>query len=169
MSALFVRKYGILFEFPPKLSFQGGSVYVNDDNIEFNPQAMKENIPEEFTSMFDFAQLVLSKDFVDVLYSGEMYQKGSVAVYKNNEYTITIDLSKGMFKEFEKKDSFKLKFNSYKSFNNVARIPSNVLFTAEKTKFKCVCELNKSSNISSPDLKKISGINNNDSTSSGQD
>ena len=168
MSALFVRKYGILFEFPPKLSFQGGSVYVNDDNIEFNPQAMKENIPEEFTSMFDFAQLVLSKDFVNVLLSGEMYKKGSVAVYKNNEYTISIDLKKGMFKEFEKKDYFDLKINAYKSFNNISQIPSNVLFLAEKTKFKCVCELNKSSKISSLDLQKISGINNNDSEGSGQ-
>ena len=168
MSALYVRKYGILFEFPPKLSFQGGSVYVNDDIIQFNPKAMEENIPEEFTSMFDFAKLVLSKDFITMLFSGTISQKGNNVIYKNSEYTITIDTKTGMFKEFEKKDSFNLKISSYKNFNEIANVPSKVTFTAKKTSFSCLCDLNKLSKVSTTDLQKISGINNNDSESTGQ-
>ena len=167
MSVLFARKYGALFEFPPKLSFQGGSAYVNDNIIEFNPQAMKDNIPKEFISMFDFAKLVLSKDFIKMLFSCKTSQKGNIAIYMNDEYTITIDLKKGMFKEFIKKDSFDLKFNLYKTFGNISQIPSSVSFIAEKTNFKCVCDLNKSSNLTTTDLQKfLRQID--DSKSSGQ-
>jgi len=168
MTVLFARKYGMLFEFPPKLSFQGGSVYVND-NIEFYPQAMEENIPEDFTSMFDFAKLVLSKDFINLLLSSDMKQKGKEVIYQNNDYIIKIDSDSGMFKEFVQKNSFSLKFNSYKPFNNISKIPSKATFTAEKTGFKCVCDLTKSSNVSLPDLQKFIRQTNDDSESSGQD
>lgn len=168
MSVLFARKYGMLFEFPPKLSFQGGSVYIND-NIEFYPQAMEENIPEDFTSMFDFAKLILSKDFITLLFSSDMKQKGKEIIYQNNEYTIKIDSASGMFKEFIKTNSFDLKFNSYKTFNNISKIPSKATFIAEKNGFKCVCDLTKSSNVSLPDLQKFIGQTNDDSKSTGQD
>ncbi len=169
MTVLFTRKFGLFFEFPPKLSFQGGSVLVNDKTIEFNPQAMKENIPEEFNSMFDFAQILLSKNFVDLIFSSKMSQKGDIITCEYDDYVIKIDSSKGMFKEFIKKDLFNLKFNTYKSFNNISKIPSNVTFVADGTKFKCICDLNKTSNISMIDLQKFYRINNNDSQSSGQD
>ena len=168
MTALFTRNFGLLFEFPPKLSFQGGSVYVKEDNIEFNPQAMKENIPEEFCSMFDFAKIVLSKEFLNLIFSSDMSQKGNEIIYNTDEYTIKIDSKTGMFKEFIKKDSFILKFNSYKSFNDISKIPLKATFTASKTKFKCICDLNNASNISTTDLKKFIGTNEDDSQSSGQ-
>ena len=169
MTVLFTRKFGLLFEFPPKLSFQGGSVYIDNDKIEFNPQAMKENIPEEFSSMFDFAKIILSKDFINLIFSSNISQKGNIIIYDNKDYTIKIDSKAGMFKEFIKKDSFNLKFNSYKPYNDISKVPLNATFTADKTKFKCVCDLQKISKISMTDLQKFSGINNDDSKSSGQD
>ncbi len=168
MSVLFARKFGMLFEFPPKLSFQGGSVYVNDD-IEFYPQAMEENIPEEFTSMFDFAKIVLSNDFVSLIFSSQMQQKGKDVIYNNGDYTIKVDSGSGMFKEFIKKDSFSLTLNSYKDFNNISRIPSKATFIAEKTGFKCICDLTKSSTASVPDLQKFVRQTDDDSNSTGQD
>ncbi|MCR4662456.1 MAG: tetratricopeptide repeat protein [Endomicrobiaceae bacterium] len=169
MSVLFARKYGAIFEFPPKLSFQGGSVYVNDDKIEFCPQAIKENIPEDFVSMFDFAKLVLSKDFIKMLLSCETSQKGKTVIFQNNDYTIKIDSKTGMFSEFIKKDLFDLKLNTYKPFNSISKIPSNITFVAEKNNFKCICNLNKTSNVTTPDLQKFLRQNSDDSQSTGQD
>lgn len=168
MTVLFTRKFGLLFEFPPKLSFQGGSVYVKENDIEFNPRAMKENIPDEFFSMFDFAKIVLSKDFINLIFSSKMSQNGKIVIYDNGDYTIKIDSNAGMFKEFIKKESFNLKFNTYKAFNNISKIPLSAVFTANKTNFKCICDLQKTSNISTTDLQKFSWINKNDSESSSQ-
>ena len=168
MTASFTRNFGLLFEFPPKLSFQGGSVYVKEDNIEFNPQAMKENIPEEFCSMFDFAKIVLSKEFLNLIFSSDMSQKGNEIIYNTDEYIIKIDSKTGMFKDFIKKDSFSLKFGSYKPFNDISKIPLKATFIASKTNFKCVCDLKTTSNISTTDLKKFIGTNKDDNQSSGQ-
>ena len=168
MSVLFSRKNGMLFEFPPKLSFQGGKVFVNDEKIEFNPQVIKDNIPEEFASMFDFAKIILSKDFVNLIFSSEMSEKGKELICKNDDYTIKIDSKVGMFKEFIKKDSFSLKFNTYKTFNNISKIPSSATFVANKTNFKCICNLSKSLVLTITDLQKFFEINNNDSKSTGQ-
>ncbi len=168
MSVLFTRKFGLFFEFPPKLSFQGGSVFIDENNIEFNPQAMKDNIPEEFTSMFDFAKIILSKNFINLIFASKISQKGKIIVYENDDYIIKIDSNVGMFKEFIKKDSFDLKFNTYKTFNNISKIPSNVTFIANKTSFKCICDLKTTSNISTTDVKKFFKANNDDSESSGQ-
>ena len=166
----FARNMGINFEFPPKLSFQGGSVFVSEDTVEFSPQAMKENIPEEFMSMFDFAKLILSNKFVTKLMSSAKSQKGSDVIYKSDDgYTIKIDSKSGMFKEFSKEKSFILKLDSYKVFNTIAKIPSKATFEAEQTRFKSVCNLNKSSLLSTPEIQKLLRQSKNDSESSGQD
>ena len=141
----------------------------HEKNLNNLNQAMEENIPEDFTSMFDFAKLILSKDFITLLFSSDMKQKGKEIIYQNNEYTIKIDSASGMFKEFIKTNSFDLKFNSYKTFNNISKIPSKATFIAEKNGFKCVCDLTKSSNVSLPDLQKFIGQTNDDSKSTGQD
>ena len=170
MTVSFARRIGLNFEFPPKLSFQGGSAFVDENNIEFSPQAIKENIPDEFISMFDFAKLILSNEFVTKLMSSEKTQKGNDVVYKSYDgYTITIDSKTGMFKEFSQKNSFVLKLGKYKEFNTIAKIPSNATFEAQQTKFKCVCDLNKSSLLSTPEIQKLIRQSKNDSKSSGQD
>ncbi len=166
----FARMMGMNFDFPPKLSFQGGSVFVSEDKVEFSPQAMKDNIPEEFMSMFDFAQLVLSKDFVTKLMSSTKSQKGNEVIYKSDDgYIFKIDSKTGMFKEFSKEKSFVLKLGSYKKYNDISKIPSSVTFEAEQTRFKAVCNLNKSSILSAPEIQKLLRQAKNDSESSGQD
>lgn len=168
MTVLFARTHGLKFQFPPKLSFQGGSVLVKGDIIEFDPQAIKENIPEEFLSMFDFAKMVFSKNFISMLLSSQMSQKGKIVTYTNNDYVIKIDSNTGLFKEFSKKDSFNLKIVSYKQLNTISKIPSNIIFQSEKSKFKCVGNLSNSSMITMTELQKMIGQVDDDSKGTGQ-
>ena len=168
MSVSFARKLGMSFEFAPKLSFQGGTVFVNDYDIKFYPQAMKDNIPEDFISMFDFAQLVLSENFMNMLLTAEIEQKGKDVIYKKDGYTVKIDSNSGMFKEFSEENKFCLKLGTYKNFMNISKIPASAVFEAKEAKFKCECILNKSSILTPAEIQKFLGQFQNDSKSSGQ-
>ena len=168
MSVSFARKLGMSFEFAPKLSFQGGTVFVNDYDIKFYPQAMKDNIPEDFISMFDFAQLVLSENFMNMLLTAEIEKKGKDVIYKKDGYTVKIDSNSGMFKEFSEENKFCLKLGTYKNFMNISKIPASAVFEAKEAKFKCECILNKSSILTPAEIQKFLGQFQNDSKSSGQ-
>ena len=157
ISVLFARDIGLQFDFAPKFSFKGGTVTIKDNKAFFEPRALKENIAEEFLPIFDFTKQIISKDFLNTLLNSNISQKGDIVTYENNNYVVRINIKKGFFSEFSKKNLFTIKVNSYKKFNTISKIPSKILVTAKNYNFKCEAILNNSQIITPIDFNKISG------------
>ncbi len=168
VSVLFARGVGLQIDFAPQLSFKGGTVTIKDNDISFEPQALKENLAGEFSSIFDFAKQILSKDFLNMLLNSNISQKGNTVTYENENYIVKINIKKGFFSEFSKKNLFTIKINSYKDFNTISKIPSKFLVTVKNYNFKCEANLNNSQIITITDFNKISGQKKDDSKSSGK-
>lgn len=168
VSVLFARNVGVQFEFAPQLSFNGGTIAIKGDTISFTPQALKENMAEEFLPIFDFAKQIISKEFFNILLNSNISQKGNIVTYENKNYIVKINIKKGLFSEISKKNFFTMKINSYKEFNGISKIPSKILFTVKDYSFKCEATLNNSQTITTTDFNKISGQKSDDSKSSGQ-
>lgn len=168
VSALFARSIGLQFDLAPQFSFKGGTISIKDDVVSFDPQALKENISENFLSIFDFGKQIISKDFFNTLLNSQMSQKGKIVTYENNDCIVRIDTKTGLFKEFAKKNVFTMEIKSYKDFNEISKIPSKIVFKTEGYNFKCEATLNNSKRLSATDFNKISGQKNDDSKSTSQ-
>lgn len=157
LSVLFARRLGLKFDLAPKLSFQGMSVFFNEDKMEFFPQAMKNSLSKDILLMFDFANVVFSKNFINLLLASDFEFKGNTITYTNSVFSVKIDAKEGTFKKFRKKDSFELLINSYRKFNKISKIPSSITFKTVDSKFKSVADINNLSVPVADDLKVFIG------------
>ena len=103
-----------------------------------------------------------------MLLNSNISQKGNTVTYENENYIVKINIKKGFFSEFSKKNLFTIKINSYKDFNTISKIPSKFLVTVKNYNFKCEANLNNSQIITITDFNKISGQKKDDSKSSGK-
>ena len=167
LSVLYGNQFGIKAGVAPKLAMPEINVYFSKGNIKFEPQAARDSLPEDVLAMFDFASFLFSKDFVKMLYSSAIKQKGNTLSYENEKYIIKINRKDGMFKEFILKDLLSLKISSYKQFNKISKVPAKMIFSSRKTNFICDMQLNK---ISFPDEEDFIPFKDmrNDSKSAGK-
>ncbi len=152
MSALYVKNAGVKFDIAPKFSFPGFSVIFKDDETEFSPNAVRESLNSEIILMFDFANIVLSKEFVNILIDAKTSFKGKNIIYENDNITVKINSKTGQFKNFLKKDLFNLEINSYKNFNKVSKIPDKMIFKMKKNKFKAAIQNTK---LTIPEINEV--------------
>lgn len=154
LSVLFARKVGLKFDLAPKLSFQGVSVIFKEDKTEFIPQAVKDSLSQDIVLMFDFANEIFSKNFINLLFASTFTFKGNTITYTNDNLTVKIDAKKGTFKSFNKKDLFDISLISYKQFNKISKIPSTIIFKTQNSRFKSVANINNLS-VPTPDELKF--------------
>ncbi|MDD2524114.1 MAG: tetratricopeptide repeat protein [Endomicrobiaceae bacterium] len=137
LSVLYGNKFGLTVNVAQKFSMPAFSIFFNNGQIEFSPQAIKDILPDDVIEMFNFANFVLSKDFIKILYSSKIVQNGNTLIYSNKDYVIKINKKTGMFEEFTKNGLLQLKISSYKQFNKISKIPSKLIFNSKKNKFNC--------------------------------
>ena len=92
-----------------------------------------------------------------MLAKASVSEKGNIITYSNDGVSVKINKKTGLFTELEKKDLFVLKISSYKNFNKISKIPDELIFTAQKTKFKCVIKLKNSAFPANKDFENFRG------------
>ncbi|MGE4384242.1 MAG: tetratricopeptide repeat protein [Endomicrobiaceae bacterium] len=167
LSVLYGNKFGLKISFPQKLSIPAFSIFFNNGNVQFTPNAIKDMLQDNVLSMLDFVNFVLSKDFEKMLYSSQVTQKGNILSYSNKNYVIKINKKTGTFEEVNKTGLFRLKISSYKQFNKISKIPSKMTFNSKKDKFVCIIKLTSNSFPVTNDFK-TKDSSKNDNTSSGK-
>jgi hypothetical protein len=93
-------------------------------------------------------------------------EKGNTIIYSKDDIIVKINKKTGMLKELSKKDLFVLKISSYKNFNKISKVPSDLIFKSQKTKFKCRIKLKTTILPTSKDFENFRGQD--DTKSSGQ-
>lgn len=166
MSVLYHERFGVKANFPPKLTMPEFSVLFDKKEIVFTPKAIEEMINTEIMEMFNFINFVMSGDFVQMLSKSAVEEKGSTVIYSKDDIIVRINKKTGMLKELEKKDLFVLKISSYKNFNKISKIPSELIFQSKKTNFKCMIKLKKAD---LPNIKDFENRGQDDIKSAGQD
>lgn len=152
ISALYARNLGLRLDMAPKFTFPGFTILFKDGQMNFSPQAVKDSLGAEINLMFDFANTVLSKNFINVLLDAKISFKGKNIIYTNDDTTVVINSKTGMFKNFSKENSFDLKIKSYKRFNKLSNVPNEMLFAINKNKFKVSI---KNAKLAIPDLSDL--------------
>ncbi len=143
LSAIYAKNLGLKLDMAPKFTLPGFSILFKDGQMDFSPQAVKDSIGTEINLMFDFANMVLSKDFINVLLDAKTSFKGKKITYINNDTIVIINSKTGMFESFSKENYFDLKIKSYKKFNKVSMIPDEMLFEIKNNKFKALIKNTK--------------------------
>ncbi|MDD5021551.1 MAG: tetratricopeptide repeat protein [Endomicrobiaceae bacterium] len=167
MSVLYHSGFGVKANFPSKLTMPEFSVLFDKKEVVFSPKAIEETMTPEIIEMFNFINFVFSKDFAQMLSKSAVEEKGNTIIYSRDDITVKINRKTGMLKELSKKDLFILKISSYKKFNKISKVPSDIIFKSQKTKFKCRIKLKKTVLPTSKDFENFRGQD--DTKSSGQD
>ena len=153
VKVLYVKNYGIDCNFVQSFAIPSFNVLISKDEIKFLPQSTKQMLDEDMTDMLDFVKFIMSKDMLSFFDTAKMQKKGNNLIYSNDQYSVTIDIKAGTFKEFEKINLVKIKISSYENINKISKIPSVISVSSKKTKFNCDIKLNKKYNFTANDLK----------------
>jgi len=157
MNVLYNERYGVKTNFPQKLTMPEFSVLFDKNGIVFSPKAIGDSVAPEITEMLNFINFVFSKNFPQMLAKASVSEKGNIITYSNDGVSVKINKKTGLFTELAKKDLFVLKISSYKNFNKISKIPDELVFTSQKTKFKCVIKLKNSAFPVNKDFENFRG------------
>jgi tetratricopeptide (TPR) repeat protein len=167
MTVLYNERYGVKANFPQKLTMPEFSVLFDKNEIVFSPKAIGDSVAPEITEMLNFINFLFSKNFPQILAKASVSEKGNIITYSNDGVSVKINKKTGLFTELAKKDLFVLKISSYENFNKISKIPDELIFTSQKTKFKCVIKLKNSAFPVNKDFENFRGQD--DTQSTGKD
>lgn len=153
VNVLYAKNYGIDLNFVQSFAIPSFNVLFTKTDIKMLPQTTKQMLDDDMLEMLDFAKFVLSFDFIKFLDTAKLQQKGNTLICFDDNYNVIIDKKSGTFKEIEKKNLAKIKISSHKNVNKLAKIPSAVKLSLQKTKFGCDIQLNKIYKFTNNDLK----------------
>ncbi|MDR2426377.1 MAG: tetratricopeptide repeat protein [Endomicrobium sp.] len=144
----YVKGEGISIGVPSKFVLAGANIYMKNGNIDFVPQAVKDQIPQEFNEILEFASAVFTPDFFQQFANNVVGKKGKKITYLANGFELVLNSDNGNIEKISK-GSIVVSLSKYKPFFN-SKVPYEISAVSKMFKIKCVFEAVKISSLNSP-------------------
>ncbi|MCL2485961.1 MAG: tetratricopeptide repeat protein, partial [Endomicrobia bacterium] len=121
----YVKNEGVSIEIPGRFVMGGAMVYIENGQVSYVPQAVKEYIPAEMTGLMDFAALIFNRDFYRQFDNAKTVQKGKKIIYSTDDGSeLVLNLETALIEKISKNDMV-VELSAYKKFI-ASRLPSKI-------------------------------------------